>query len=83
MHEAIKLTSDFYKEVGLKYGVKQSAIAQELAAAVKGKAMKNVDQAMAAFAKNQAILDANLSVSIREAIANTLQSANRRRLQKT
>ncbi|WP_318386255.1 colicin-like pore-forming protein [Enterobacter sp.] len=51
MQEAIKLTSDFYKEVGLKYGAKQSAIAQDLAAAAKGKAMKNVDQAMAAFTK--------------------------------
>jgi len=82
MQEAIKLTSDFYKEVGLKYGAKQSAIAQELAAASKGKAMKNVDQAMAAFTKNQAILDANLSVSTREAIANTLQSANRAQIAK-
>ena len=74
---AIKLTADFYKEVGEKYGATQAAIARELEAASKGKAMQNVDQAMSAFTKNQAILDANLTVSSREAIANALESVNR------
>lgn len=74
---AIKMTADFYKEIGAKYGAQQAAIAKELEAASKGKPMKNVDQAMAAFSKNKAILDANLSTSNREAIANALKAVDR------
>ncbi|TCB91782.1 colicin-like pore-forming protein [Enterobacter wuhouensis] len=74
---AVKITADFYKEVGAKYGAQQAAIAKELAAAAKGNAMMDVNKAIAAFTKNQAILDANLTVSNRTAIANALAATNR------
>lgn len=74
---AIKLTADFFKEVGERYGAQQAAIAQELAAFAKGKSMLDVDRAMAAFTQNRAILDANLSVSNRIAYASALESIDR------
>lgn len=74
---AIKLTADFFKEVGERYGAQQTAIAQELAAFAKGKSMLDVDRAMAAFTQNRAILDANLSVSNRIAYASALESIDR------
>lgn len=74
---AVKMTADFYKEVGQKGSAQQAAIAKELAAAAKGKALHNVDQAMAAFTRNQAILDASLTVSSRESISHALQAVSR------
>jgi len=74
---AVKLTADFFKAVGENFGAQQAAIAQELAAAAKGQTMFDVDRAMAAFTRNQAILDANLSVSNRTAIANAVASIDR------
>lgn len=74
---ALKITADFYKEIGEKAGERQAAIAKELADASKGKKIKDVDQALAAFDKYKDVLNAKYSVADRQAITYALESVNR------
>ncbi len=74
---AAKITADFYKEVGEKAGARQAAIAAELAAASKGKKLRSVDEALAAYEKYRNVLNAKYSVADRQAIAYALESVNR------
>ncbi|TDT56916.1 colicin pore forming domain-containing protein [Enterobacter sp. AG5470] len=75
--DAVKFTADFYKEVTAKFSEQSAKVAQELAAAAKGKKIRNVEQALAAFDRFQTVLDKKYSVADREAIAKALESVNR------
>lgn len=71
---AAKITSDFFQEVTQKYSEKASNLAKELANESKGKTLRNVDQAIAAFDKYKNSLGSKFSAKDRTAIANALKS---------
>ncbi|MEB7926091.1 colicin-like pore-forming protein [Atlantibacter hermannii] len=77
LQNAVKFTSDFMKEVTSKFGASSAAIAQELAEAAKGKKIKNIDQALAAFNRYQNVVNTKYGAADRAAIANALRSLDR------
>lgn len=74
---AIKFSADFYKELTEKLGEQSSKVAQELAAAAKGKQIPNAEAAIKAFDKYKDVLNKKFSVKDREAIKKALASLNR------
>lgn len=71
---AIKFTSDFYKELTEKWGDKSAEMAQELAWEVKGKQIRNADEALEAFDKYKDVLNKKFSIKDQEAISKALES---------
>jgi len=80
LQEGIKLTADFYKELTEKYGQRATALAQELAEQAKGKTIRNVDQALAAYERYRTSLGAKFSAADRAAIINALHSVDMARM---
>lgn len=80
--DALKLTSDFYKELFEKYGANSSNIAKELAAASKGKQIRSVDEALRAYDKFRNSLNKKYSLKDRQAITHALESINRAEIAK-
>ncbi|MGC0990073.1 colicin-like pore-forming protein [Pantoea agglomerans] len=72
--DAIKFTADFMAEITGKYSQQASALAQEYAEHAKGKTLRNVDEALAAFNNYKNSLGAKFSAADRNAIANALNS---------
>lgn len=77
IQNAIKATTDFYKELTKRFGDQQSKIAQELADGAKGKRIRSADEAIAAFNKYKASVDKKFSAKDREAIGKALESIDR------
>ncbi|MCT2386494.1 colicin-like pore-forming protein [Erwinia pyrifoliae] len=71
---AVKFTADFYKELTEKWGGKSAEIAQELAWDVKGKQIRNADEALDSFEKYKDVLSKKFSLKDREAISKALES---------
>lgn len=80
LQEGIKLTAAFYKEVTEKFGQRAAALAQELATQAKGKTIRNVNQALAAYERYRKSLGAKFSASDRTAIINALNSVDQARM---
>lgn len=76
LQDAAKSVVDFYQLATERAGVQASKAAQELANTVKGKAIRNADQALAAFNKYKDVLNEKYSVADREAIAKALDATN-------
>lgn len=74
---ALKLTSDFYKETFEKLGANASKIAEELAEASKGTQIKSVDDALKAYDEFRNRLNKKYSLKDRQAISLALESVNR------
>lgn len=74
MRDAIKFSSNFFQELTSKYGDKASQLATELADAAKGKQIRNVEEALAAFDKYKNSLGSKFNAVDRAAIANALRS---------
>jgi len=72
--DAVKFTADFMAEITGKYSQQASALAQEYAEHAKGKTLRNVDEALAAFNNYKNSLGAKFSAADRNAIANALNS---------
>lgn len=72
--DAVKFTAEFMAEVTGKYSQQASALAQEFANQAKGKTLRDVDQALAAYNNYKNSLGAKFSVADRNAIANALNS---------
>lgn len=70
----VKFTSDFYKEVFNAYGDKAEKLAKELASQVKGKTIRNVDDALKAYNKYKANINKRINAKDREAIVKALES---------
>ncbi|AZF02636.1 hypothetical protein C4J95_5222 [Pseudomonas orientalis] len=79
---AIKFTSDFYKEIGEKYGAQMSTLATDLAETAKGKALRSAEEALKAFDQYKDHLDKKFSAVDRSAIVNALDSLDRTELAK-
>ncbi|ROP59156.1 colicin pore forming domain-containing protein [Enterobacter sp. BIGb0383] len=77
LKDAVKATADFYKELTEKFGEQSAKVSEELAAAAKGKTIKNADEALKAFEKYKDVLNKKFSVKDREAISNALESLKR------
>lgn len=71
---AVKLTSDFFQEVTAKYGERASGLAQSFAEEAKGKTIRNMDQALAAFNNYKNSLGVKFSAQDRNAIHSALKS---------
>ncbi|WP_322617186.1 colicin-like pore-forming protein [Pseudomonas sp. BIC9C] len=80
---AIKFTADFYKEVAVKFGDKASALAKELSENVKGKTIRNAEEAIKAFDKYNDVLNRKFSVQDREAIARAIDALDKDMMAKT
>lgn len=76
MQTAIKFTTDFYEDVGERFGDKFSELSKELANDAKGKNIRNVDEAMRAFNQYKNNFNNKLNVNDRLAIKNALDSVN-------
>lgn len=74
--EAIKVSSEFLKEVTGKYGENASKISQELADAAKGKKLKNATEALEAWNKYQGDIDKKYSKTDRAAVTKALESVS-------
>ncbi|WP_392562471.1 colicin-like pore-forming protein [Orbus sturtevantii] len=74
LEDAMHFTSDFYQQVFTSYGEKANLLAKELAENVKGKKIRNIDEAMKSFEKYKDVLNKKFSVKDRQAIANSLKS---------
>ncbi|HGJ5859717.1 MAG TPA: colicin-like pore-forming protein [Arsenophonus nasoniae] len=72
--DAMKFTADFYKEVFKVYGEQGEQLAKALAEQSKGKKIRNVDDALKAYAKHQANINKKINAKDRAAIANALES---------
>ncbi|WP_052130479.1 colicin-like pore-forming protein [Erwinia typographi] len=72
--DAIKFTSDFYKEVFSVYGEKAEQLANLLANQAKGKTIRNIDDALKAYEKHKANINKNINAQDRAAIAKALES---------
>ncbi|MGV2880104.1 alveicin A bacteriocin toxin [Pantoea vagans] len=72
--DAVKSTADFMAEITNRFGQQASELAQEFAEQAKGKTLRNVDEALAAFNNYKGSLGAKFSVADRNAIANALKS---------
>ncbi|OON44166.1 colicin-10 [Escherichia coli] len=66
----------FYQYITEQYGEKYARIAQDLAEKSKGKKIKGVDEALAAFEQYKNVLDKKFSKVDRDAIFNSLESVN-------
>lgn len=80
--DAIKLSSDFFKELYSQYGDTQGKIAQELADAAKGAQLRSVDDALKSFNTFKGNFDTLYADSERQAIALRLESITRGELAK-
>lgn len=80
LQDGIKLAADFYSELTGKYGQQAAALAQELAEQAKGKTIRNVDQALAAYDRYRSYLGAKFSAADRAAIINALNSVDMARM---
>lgn len=74
--DAIKFTSDFYKEVFNVYGEKAEQLANLLANQSKGKTIRNLDDAMKAYEKHKANINKKINAQNRAAIAKALESVD-------
>ncbi|UDQ81187.1 colicin-like pore-forming protein [Erwinia rhapontici] len=74
--EAIKVSSEFLKEVTGKYGENASKISQELEDAAKGKKLKNATEALEAWNKHQGDIDKKYSKADRAAVTKALESVS-------
>lgn len=74
VEDAVKSVSDFMAEITNRFGQQASELAQEFAEQAKGKTLRNVDEALAAFDNYKNSLGAKFSVADRNAIANALKS---------
>ncbi|WP_342462759.1 colicin-like pore-forming protein [Arsenophonus apicola] len=72
--DAMKFTADFYKEMFKVYGEKGEQLAKALAEQSRGKKIRNVDDALKAYAKHQANINKKINAKDRAAIANALES---------
>lgn len=70
----MKFTADFYKEMFKVYGEKGEQLAKALAEQSRGKKIRNVDDALKAYAKHQANINKKINAKDRAAIANALES---------
>ncbi|QNK33256.1 hypothetical protein HF675_04140 [Serratia sp. JUb9] len=77
---AIHFMADFYKEVTQKFGERSTKIAQNLADSVKGKTIRNTNEALAAYEKYKGNINKKLSAADREAIATALESLNHQQM---
>ncbi|BFO11859.1 hypothetical protein GGER_43690 [Serratia rubidaea] len=77
---AIHFVADFYKEVTQKFGERSTKIAQNLADSVKGKTIRNTNDALAAYEKYKGNINKKLSAADREAIATALESLNHQQM---
>ncbi|EHL81924.1 hypothetical protein FOC46_03235 [Citrobacter portucalensis] len=80
--DSVKLVSDFYGDVTEKLGAKNASLAKELAESAKGKKLRNVNEALAAFEKHKSAINSKFSVQDREAIAKAIESVNKDALAK-
>ncbi|WP_237584691.1 MULTISPECIES: colicin-like pore-forming protein [Proteus] len=74
LHDSIKFTADFYKEVFNAYGDKARKLAESLAQQARGKAIRNVDDALKAYEKYKADINRRINAKDRKAIATALES---------
>ena len=74
LQDALKFTADFYKELTGKYSQKASVLAQTFATQVKGKSLRNIDEALVAYERYRNSLGAKFGAKDRNAIINALQS---------
>lgn len=75
--DAVKFTSDFYKDLAGKFGQHNANIAKELAEAAKGKKIRNSKDALAAVDKFNNRLSKKYGAKDLEAVARALESVNR------
>lgn len=80
--DAVYQVSTFYKEMSNKFGAALSKEAEVLAEAAKGKKLRNVDEAIAAFNRYKDVLNKKYSVADREAIARALESMDMNQMAK-
>ena len=71
---AIKFTSDFYAEAGVRFGDSASKLASDLADSAQGKKIRSADEAFKAFDKYKNALDKKFSVKDRAAAAKYIDS---------
>ncbi|MBG5951133.1 hypothetical protein I5E72_15445 [Proteus terrae] len=74
LHDSIKFTADFYKEVFNAYGDKARKLAESLAQQTRGKTIRNVDDALKAYEKYKADINRKINAKDRKAIATALES---------
>ncbi|SUB99387.1 colicin-like pore-forming protein [Proteus penneri] len=74
LHDSIKFTADFYKEVFNAYGDKARKLAESLAQQVRGKTIRNVDDALKAYEKYKVDINRRINAKDRKAIATALES---------
>lgn len=74
LQDAVKFTADFFKELTEKYSQNASELAQNFATQAKGKTLRDVDQALAAFDKYKGSLGNKFSSQDRAAIVAALNS---------
>lgn len=74
VEDAIKTTAGFMSDITARFGKQAAELAQEFADNAKGKTLRNVDEALAAFNNYKNSLGAKFSVADRNAIANALSS---------
>lgn len=74
--DAIKFTSDFYKEVFSVYGEKAEQLANLLANQARGKTIRNFDDALKAYEKHKANINKKIHAQDRAAIAKALESVD-------
>ena len=77
IQSAIKFTTDFYKEVSERFGVRAEALAKELSENAKGKTIRNAGEAIKAFDQYKNILSKKFGVQDREAIARALDALDK------
>lgn len=77
LQNAIKATTDFYKELTKRFGAQQSAIAKELADNAKGKRIRSADDALKSFNKYKSSVSKKYSAKDLQAISKALESVNR------
>lgn len=76
LHDSVKFTADFYKEVFKAYGEKAEKLAESLAEGARGKNIRNVDDALKAYEKHKANIDKKINAKDRKAIVAALESVN-------
>ncbi|MEC5509944.1 BREX system ATP-binding domain-containing protein [Klebsiella oxytoca] len=74
--DAVKFTTDFYKEVLKVHGAKAEQLAKLLANQAKGKKFSNAEAALKAYAKYQGNINKKINAKDRAAIAKALESRN-------
>ncbi|HFZ1746316.1 TPA: colicin-like pore-forming protein [Klebsiella oxytoca] len=74
--DAVKFTADFYTQVSKSYGAKAEQLAKSMASQVKGKKIRNVDDALRAYDKHKANINKKINAKDRAAITNALKAAD-------